>query len=512
MRKVLLAAALFGATFALTQCQAAKEAAEKALGKMSMKGTVSRAGSGVPIEGATVRAIKLLDLDAIKQLVEYKKIPDGEGGQKDQVRIKLEKVHAFAADAEAKTDASGKFELSVDTNVYLLYTFGPGDAPGGAAAYSVHFWGINPETGELDLDHLIGKDGKLEQVNDKIELAGGPVPPPPSTPVPTEPEAPAAPATPPSAPIAADPAPGAVPDATRPEDIVPPTPSTSFWTSINLTHADGVLGTGSGTYASDTEVKPTEGERYMTLKAELTTAQTDPVYLVLQTGFDSTTIQGCETTQSRAVSNIYEVLPNGTSVEYKLVSPGSYYRLYFAKTATRADGQAVEATEATNDIRVGQRQCADAVPERPFLATLTWDRESDVDLHVFKYDAAKVATGDMSEALVDQANWTRREGETLSLDVDNTWANGPENNGESALVTTPDSYCYVVQVHLYSKWGDDPVQASVHVMHVTKDAGVTKVNQYQWSEQLTEYGQWKPVGIYGPAGCEKLAESTTAAN
>lgn len=506
MRKLWLAACVVASSITLTQCDAAKEAAQKSLGDMSFKGTVKRAGSGVAIEGATVRAIQLLDLDAIKELVEYRKIPDGKGGEKDQVRIKLDKVHAYKAEAETKTDASGKFELSAPTNVYLVYTFGPGDAPGGAAAYSVHFWGINPESGELDLDHLIGRDGKTEQLNDGIELAGGPVPPPPATEIPDAPAAPTANPNITPAPVAAEPAPAATPDTTRPDEIVPP-PPTAFWASIDLTHGAGTLGTSTDTFSSDTEVKPATGERYMTLRAELAAAQTDPVYLVIQTGFDSTTVTGCDTVQSRAQSHVYEVTPNGTTVEYKLVSPGSYYRLFFAKTASRAEDAPVVSADASPDLRIGTRACANAIPERPFMATLTWDSQSDVDLHVLKYELAKVEAGDIEGALVDQANWTRREGETLSLDVDNTYANGPENNGEAASVTDSDKYCYVVQIHLYAKWGDEAITSNVHVMHVTKEGGVTKLNQYDKTIVQTTYGQWDPVGIYGPAGCAALTES-----
>lgn len=508
MRKLLVSAALLATTLLVTNCEAAKEAAEKAVGDMTIKGTVSRANSGDAIEGATVRAIQLLDAEAIKSLVRYEKIPDGAGSTKDQIRIDLTKVHAYPADKETTTDADGKFTLDVPTNVYLVYTFGPGDAPGGAAAYSVHFWGINPESGELDLDHLIGRNGLTEQVNDKIELSGGPVAPAGATipDAPALPDAPAAATTP--AAIAEEPA---TASAETPEDIVAPTPSTTFWKSIDLYKSDAsVLGTGTGVYVSEDEIQPVEGERYMMLRAELNAAQSEPVYLVIQTGFDSRTVTDCDDTQSTPQAHVYPVTANGTLVEYKFVPPGKYYKLFFAKSASQADGQPVVATEATEALRIGERTCEDAVPARPFLATLTWDRESDVDLHVFKYDAEKVAADNIAEALVDQANWTRREGDSLSLDVDNTYAYGPENNGEAATVTDSDKYCYVVQVHLYSRYGEEPVVPTVHVMHVTKADGKTTLNQYEWSESLTEYGQWKSVGIYGPSGCAKLAASTTA--
>lgn len=507
MRKLLVSAAFLATAFAVG-CGAAKEAAEKALGNMELKGTVSRANSGTAIEGATVRAIKLLDADAIQSLVRYEKIPDGEGGKKDQLRIDLTKVHAYPADAEVKTGADGKFALEVPTNIYLVYTFGPGDAPGGAAAYSVHFWGINPESGELDVDHLIGANGLTEQTNDKIELAGGPGAPAGAT-VPTAPAGPSVPDMAPTTAEAAEPTPGAAPNTAQPEDMVPPVASTTFWKSINLKHKTGTLGTESNVYTSDAEVEAEEGNRYMMLTAELNAAQSEPVYLVIQTGFDSTTITGCSDVSASAQTHVYPVTANGTQVEYKFVSPGSYYKLFFAKTAEQAAGQPVVATEATEALRVGKRICADAVPERPFLATLTWDRESDVDLHVFKYDAAKVAAGNLDEALVDQANWTRREGESLSLDVDNTYSYGPENNGEAATVTDSDNFCYVVKVHLYSRYGAEAVVPTVHIMHVVKDGTTTKLNQYDWSEPLTEYGQWKSVGIYGPAACSGLATSAT---
>src|SRR5262245_29339946 len=79
------------------------------LGAMKFSGKVNKAGSGDPIEGASVRLIKLLDLEAIKKLVEVAKIPDGAGGTKDRLRIKIDKVHGYPADVEAKTDASGAF-------------------------------------------------------------------------------------------------------------------------------------------------------------------------------------------------------------------------------------------------------------------------------------------------------------------------------------------------------------------------------------------------------------------
>src|SRR5207302_2007370 len=89
----------------------------------------------------------------------------------------------------------------------------------------------------------------------------------------------------------------------------------------------------------------------------------------------------------------------------------------------------------SDTLTVGTRTCANAVPERPFLATLSWDQQVDIDLHVLKFDAAKIATANdadaISAALVDQANYMNRQGTTLSLDVDNTYAFGPENNGDS---------------------------------------------------------------------------------
>ena len=86
-------------------------------------------GNDAAIEGATVRLIKLLDADAIETLIEKKKIPDGEGGEKDIIRIKQDKVHDYSADYEVKTDASGKFAVEADLQAYLVYTFGPGAAP-----------------------------------------------------------------------------------------------------------------------------------------------------------------------------------------------------------------------------------------------------------------------------------------------------------------------------------------------------------------------------------------------
>jgi hypothetical protein len=510
--RYLFRSAAFAALAASIGCGAVADKAKEALGDgMTFTGTVMRAGTTTPISGANVRFIQLVDLEAIQQLVEVAKVPKEGGGTRDGARVKLDKVHAFATDLSTTTDDSGKFTMQVPIGAYLVYTFGPGDAPGtSATAYSADFWGINPETGELDLDHLIGKDGKLEQANDNIQLAGGPVNPPADTPVPEAPAAPVPvedpPTVPPEEPVVAD--------EERPEDTVTPTPAEGVWTKINLAHKDGTLGTdaeGGPKYEADKLELP-EGYRYMTLTAELSAPAEGAVYLVMQTGFDSTTTPGCEYVESSAKTNIFPVDANGsTSISYSLVPPSEYYKFFFAKTAKKEEGKAVEVTGASETITVGTRTCDNAVPERPFMATLSWDRESDVDIWVWKYELAKVTAGDTENQLVDMASYQNRgpnTPKTMSLDVDNTYKYGPENNGDGPEETAPEKYCYVVMLNLYSKWGEEPVNSTVDVVHVVNEGGKKKVRQYQWKGALTEYKEWKSVGVYGPTGCEKLASDT----
>ncbi len=487
-----------------------KDKLKEAVGTMQFHGTVSRAGSPEPIEGATVNLIPLVDAEAIKSLVEYRKIPDGKGAQKDQVRIKFDAVQAYV-DAhtdvvKATTDAQGKWTTEAPTNVYLVYTFGPGGTPGSTGtAYGPHFWGINAETGELTVDSLIGKDLKLAQANDKIQLAGGPVPPaapPAATPLPkTDVTPPAAPATVETL----QPEPKAGDPALPPGNIMPPTPS-KFWTSIKLAYEGGSIGTGS---ALETKAAPlVTDQRYLELTAELAAGQEDPVYLVIQKGFDSTYVANCASTVTSSTTRVYPVTVNGTTVTYQLVPPGPFYKLYLAKSAPQAaDGQAPTApVDASEVLTVGERTCENALPKRPFLATLSWDNKGDIDLHVSKFDAAKVKaalTGDaIGEALIDTVYYSHREGDTVSLDVDNTYAYGPENNGEAETVTDISKYCYMVRVNYYS--GSGEITANVDVSMVTTEGGKKVVKQLPTKVKLAESGDWKTIGAFGPNECQKL--------
>lgn len=488
-----------------------KDKLKEAAGTMHFSGTVVRAGTTTPIEGATVNLIPLVDAEAVKALIEYRKIPDGKGGQKDIVRIKFAAVQAYVDShgdvVKATTDAQGKWTTDAATNLYLVYTFGPGGTPGSnGQAYGPHFWGIDAETGELTLDSLIGKDLKLDQKNDKIQLAGGPVPPPAppaATPLPdTTVTPPAAPAT--VQEVQPEPKAG---DTLPVGNLIPPTPS-AFWKEVKLTYEGGTIGTGS---ALETKTAPLpEGQRYLELTAELAASQTEPVYLVIQKGFDSTYVSDCTGTVSAATTRVYPVNVNGTSISYQLVPPGPFYKMYFAKTATQEnEGEAPKSpVDASEVLTVGERTCDNAVPARPFLATLSWDKQSDIDLYVSKFEAAKVKaakTGDeIGDALIEQVYYSNRNGQTVSLDVDNVYAYGPENNGEDASVTDISKYCYLVRVNYYSGSSDTGVNANVDVTMVTTENGKKVVKQMPTSVKLDKSGDWKTIGAFGPSECTKL--------
>lgn len=505
MRKAALRTLRMGVfglwTVGFSACNKGEDSPLSSLGKMTISGSVKKAGSGEAIEGATVRLIKLLDADAIKNLVEVAKIPDGAGGKKDRLRIKLSKVHEYPADAEGTTDASGAFSIAAPIQAYLVYTFGPGAAPGTPGSYTVNFWGINPETGEIALEHLIGKDGKLQQKNDAITLAGGPTPPP--VPEPTPPPPPPAvstetpPTTPPAEPTVADPA--------KPEEVVPPAVDSSFWkTDISLVHSTGTL--SKDTPAAD-EVALVEGQRYLDVTAELSSAQSEPVKLVMQVGFDTADIPNCQDTSAAGKTYIYDVMPNGTTVAYKLVPPGPYYKIFFAKSATREEGKPVTAESPTAALTVGKRDCLKARPERPFMATLTWDKNSvDLDLHVISADRRDVFTNKQNAKMTDLANWTAPKGVSLSLDVDNLVGYGPENVGENTTVTDPNAKCYAVQVNAFAG-GNFPTTAKVDITQLTMVNGVYTVERYSLSQTMTAQGEWWQVGIFPPSCMSKEPEA-----
>lgn len=509
-----LTVALLPAFLAFAGCsKEVKDKLKEAAGTMHFSGTVLRAGTATPIDGANVNLIPLVDADAIKALIEYRKVPDGKGGEKDRVRIKFDAVQAYVDShsdvVKATTDAQGKFKVDAPTNLYLVYTFGPGGAPGSTAtAYGPHFWGIDAATGELTVDSLIGKDLKLDQANDKIQLAGGPVPaapPPAATPLPK------ADVTPPAAPatveaLQAEPKAG---DTLPPGNVIPAAKASAFWKEIKLAYDGGSIGTGGELEAKKAPL--VEGQRYLELTAELAAEQTEPVYLVLQKGFDSTYVANCDAKVSAATTRVYPVNVNGTKVTYQLVPPGPFYKLYFAKTAPQdKDGEAPKASADASDVlTVGERTCDSAIPDRPFLATLSWDKTGDIDLYVSKYTASKVKTaqtGDaIGEALIDQVYYSHREGETVSLDVDNVYAYGPENNGEAATVSDISPYCYLVRVNYYS--GDTSVgdiTAKVDVSMVTTEGGKKVVKQMPTKVTLKEVGEWKTIGVFGPNECLKL--------
>ncbi len=505
-------------TLGFAACDKAKSAL-KDVARMSFTGTVNRAGTKTPIPGANVVLIPLASLDAITSLVEVKKIPDGKGGSANRVRIKLNQVQAYlkahSDTTKATTDGSGKFSVEAPTNVYLVYTYGPGAEPGGAPdAYGPAFWGINPVTGELDKEHLIGADLKIKQNNDAIQLPGGPVPPVAPLAATPQPKDKVVPPPAPATPLAEQPAPKKG-DVLPPCNIVPPDANTTFWTSVKLTYEGGFIGTG-GALQADTAPTP-EGQPYVVLEAELAAEQSTPVYLIMQKGFDSTYVSGCQNTVSAATTRVYPVTVNGTHVSYQLVPPGPFYTFFLAKSIGGERSADVPSTIDTPSLTltVGKRSCDFAVPERPFLATLTWDVESDIDLYVSKYDATKVAaaaSGDeIGESMIDQANYTQREGTTLTLDVDNTYAYGPENNGDSKAEANPENFCYLVQIHYYA--GSAPaVNCSVDVTKVESANGKKTVKQVASKVTLHKQDEWQSIGAYGPSQCQKLLNPPPKSN
>ena len=518
MRILRWAALALAPTLFLACGDKAEDALKDAGAKFVFKGTVTKAGKTEPVEGANVRAIKLANQEAIDELVIKETVPDGAGGSKQIARIDFTKVDAYATDVTAVTDANGQFQLDAPLDLYLLYVYGPeGFEPTKANGYSPDFRGIDPDTGELNLDNLIGKDGKQEQTFDDLQLAGGPQPPPPpsATPAPPEPppappaEAPVADPDPPAQPVAGDPAPEPADD--NPETLDPPVP-TAAWTAIDLKQIDGtaVAGTAAGSFQV-ADATLAAGSSYFELTGTLAAEQTAPVYLVMQVGLDPQRVTDCASVTAAPKSYVYQVEPVGTAVTYKFVPPGPYYRVFFAQTAAKDETTKVVTTENESDmIIVGNETCEDAVPERPFLATLTWDKVGDVDIHVFKHDLAKVKADDLAGSVVDVARWTRRNGDTLSLDVDNVRGFGPENNGEAATVTpaVANGFCYSVMVQLYSARSDNlPVTATVDVIHVVEgDAAAKTVTQQRWSKALEARKQWELVGVWGAdADCQKLA-------
>lgn len=496
-----LVASIVGCDKAKNEAAAGSEAKIATLGKMNLTGLVRRADDDKPLAGATVRAIKLLDAQAISKLVEAVKVPDGKGGERGLVRIRIDQVHQHAAAYEVRTGDDGRFAIDADLQAYLLYVFGPGAAPGQPGAYSVQFWGINPETGELDLEHLIGKNGKLTQANDELRLAGGPTPP--AVPVLAAESVPASAALPSGADPAVEPTKS---DDTRPAETVPPAPNARFWaTDISVVHTTGTL--NKATPTAD-EIVPKDGKRYLEIEAELLTAQTTPVKLVMQVGFDSRDLPGCSTVDARAKTFVYDVVPNGTKVSYKLVPPSAYYKFFFAGTATLAEGKATVATDVTTALIVGSRDCTKAKPQRPFLATLTWDNAADLDLHITKVKLQDLKTLGSAAPVLDEANWMRRQGSTLSLDVDDLDGQGPETNGDAA--NSGDGDCYFVSVNAYS--GTFPSMAVIDVMHVLEDSGISRVTARTLRRQITKQGEWWTVGVF-PAACEAatvVASTTTA--
>ncbi len=296
--------------------------------KMTLKGTVKHGITGNPIPDAKVNFIKLLDATAIQKLIEYKEAPDGKGGKKKVIRVKLPAAQAYTPDHTVTSDANGQFTWDqAEINTYLVYTYGPGAQPGATGAYTVHFWGIEPETGELKLEKLIGydavmaaKEGKFNKdsltfTNNDITLAGGPVAPEP-TPPPAPPPPPPPPAVEPTQ--TNPPAPTKV-DEAKPEETVPPAAAKATWDSIKLTHGAGTV-TGPG---SAEAIDYLTGQNYFLLEGTLSAEPSNPdqpAYVVIQAGFDSAETKDCgERVSSSAKTFVYPVKVNGKTVEFKRV-------------------------------------------------------------------------------------------------------------------------------------------------------------------------------------------------
>jgi hypothetical protein len=462
--------------------------------KMTFNGTVIHGISGKPIPDAKVNFIKLLDATAIQKLIEYKKAPDGKGGSKNIVRVKLGAVHAYTPDHSVTADANGKFTWpDAEINTYLVYTYGPGAQPGATGAYTVNFWGIEPETGELKLEKLIGyeavqavKSGKVNKdtltfTNDTVTLAGGP-----AAPEPAPPPAPPPPPPPPAVePVSTNPTPPTAVDTAKPEETVPPKPANA-WTSIKLTHGAGTLATG-GTLSAEVIDYPT-GQNYFLLEGELATdpANLDqPGYVVIQAGFDSADTKDCADRSSSAKTYVYPVKMNGKLVEFKLVRPHTYFKVFLAKTAKKEEGKPVEATDVSDTLTVGTRKCEDAIPKKPFLATLTWDQDqADMDLHVTLLNSKKVK----EEAQLETTNFISPIGQYLQLDVDNVYGYGPENTS----IKDPTTYdgtdrCYAVMVHYYAG-AKAEVNAKVDVQYVTTVNGRKEMQSFSATKKFTKPG------------------------
>jgi hypothetical protein len=140
------------------------------------------------------------------------------------------------------------------------------------------------------------------------------------------------------------------------------------------------------------------------------------------------------------------------------------------------------------------------------LATLSWDKEADLDLHVIKVDRKLYHSEDTrAESQIDSANWMSPTGETLSLDVDNVYGFGPENLGEKDTVEVSNDYCYMVMVHYYSGVGD--INARVDVTNSTLVDGKIKVDNFDAEKTLTSpSSEWWEVGVY-PPDCKDAAKA-----
>jgi hypothetical protein len=276
---------------------------------------------------------------------------------------------------------------------------------------------------------------------------------------------------------------------------VPPAPAKTTWTSIKLTHGAGTV-TGPG---SAETIDYVTGQNYFLLEGELSAEPANPdlpVYVVIQAGFDSAETKDCADRSSSAKTFVYPVKVNGKVVEFKLVRPHTYFKVFLAKTAKKEDGKPLDATDASETITVGTRKCEDALPKKPFIATLTWDQDqADVDLHVTLLNSKKAK----DEAQVETVNFISPVGQFLQLDVDNVYGYGPEN----VSIKEPTTYdgtdrCYAVTVHYYA--GSKPeVNARVDVQYVTTANGRKELQTYSATQKLTTPGKdYKEVMIVPP--------------